>query len=200
MKLVYLHLFIFFFVSNLAFSQKCRFAIEDNIDDEENRKIQTTDIIINGLAPNNLSISFASIGSSYYINLEYLYINTSGVSVNGLSLPKSKFPNISYIDTSCELSFYLINGDKIVLKPSQEQKAQKRNLTQSTSEYKIKDLHFPVSVEDIEILHTNIIDKIDLQYLSPSSTDIQSVSSQISEMRASKINYFANCILNYNVD
>lgn len=198
MRKLGIQLFFLLLVANVSFAQKCRFETEENIDDEDNIKVQTTEIILSGIPPNNLSISFLKKGLSYFISLDYVKVTAPDVSVNGVRLPKSKLPDIARIDTSCMMSIIFLDGDKIVLKTNQEQKAQKRNLSKSSSEFKIDDFLFQISSEDIELIQNSVIDKIVFQYFSSDSTDIQTESTQISEMRYDKIKNFAFCILNYD--
>ena len=69
-------------------------------------------------------------------------------------------------------------------------------MSKSSSEFKIDDFLFQISSEDIELIQNSVIDKIVFQYFSSDSTDIQTESTQISEMRYDKIKNFAFCILN----
>jgi hypothetical protein len=191
-------LVIIFLINGLTtFSQKCRFTTEENIEDVDNRIIETNDVLIDGLAPNNLSISFLQSGNQFFVCLDYLFLDNSGVTINGVGLPKSQFPKISLINKDCLMIFTLMNGTKVTVKAIEEQVTSKRNLTKASTEYKIKDLKYPIQSEDLILLQNELIDKVEIQFFKQSEIESQSLKIQVSEMRDTKIKNYITCLLNY---
>lgn len=180
-----------------AYSQNCRFIVEENTADPENRKIQTNSILIDGIVPNNLSLSFLQNGEMFYINIDYLFLDNSGISINRVSLPTPQFPKINNIDSNCNLTFVLMNGQKITLKIKDDQTVSKRNLTKSSIEFKIKDLNYVVLVKDLQLIQNEIIDKLEIQYFKQDNPELQIHTIQVSENRDKKIKNVISCLLNY---
>lgn len=175
-------------------AQKCKFKIEENVSESENIVLETQDLVLFGLAPNNISISFQRKGLSYMLLLDYLYIDNSGVNVNGVSLPKTDFPKIKMISESSKLIFHLAGGQKVILSSLNEITSTKHNLTKSSTKYVFENLNFIIPIEDLELLSGTIVDAVEIQYFS--FDDNQNSSRvQLSETRDQKIKNYINCLL-----
>jgi len=180
-----------------TFSQKCRFTTEENIEDVNNRIIETNDILIDGLAPNNLSISFLQIGDRYFVCLDYLFLDNSGVTINGVGLPKSQFPKINRINKDGLMIFTLMNGAKVTVNANEELESTRRNLTKATTEYKINDLKYSIHSDDLILLQSEVIEKVEIQFFKSNEIESQLLKIQVSEMRDTKIKNYITCLLNY---